>query len=97
VALEVATPRSNFVGSGEKVAAEIIRWVDEARQTVSSWASRWWPKGWTTSSPMCCRCWKRAAASRQLDGRTLRDHLGLPRKESRYQQAAEHSSQQQVA
>ena len=29
VALEVATPRTQFVGTGERIADEIIRWVDE--------------------------------------------------------------------
>ena len=98
VALEVATPRSNFVGSGEKVAAEIIRWVDEGAAD-----------GFILGFPVVAEglddfithvlpvLEKSGRFNRQLDGRTLRDHLGLPRKESRYQQAAEHSSQQQVA
>ena len=98
VALEVATPRSNFVGSGEKVAAEIIRWVDEGAAD-----------GFILGFPVVAEglddfithvlpvLEKTGRFNRQLDGRTLRDHLGLPRKESRYQQAAEHSSQQQVA
>ncbi|WP_199104172.1 LLM class flavin-dependent oxidoreductase [Aquitalea sp. ASV11] len=98
VALEVATPRSNFVGSGEKVAAEIIRWVDEGAAD-----------GFILGFPVVAEglddfithvlpvLEKSGRFTRQLDGRTLRDHLGLPRKESRYQQAAEHSSQQQVA
>ena len=98
VALEVATPRSNFVGSGEKVAAEIIRWVDEGAAD-----------GFILGFPVVAEglddfithvlpvLEKSGRFQRQLEGRTLRDHLGLPRKESRYQQAAEHSSQQQVA
>ncbi|WP_062788005.1 LLM class flavin-dependent oxidoreductase [Aquitalea pelogenes] len=98
VALEVATPRSNFVGSGEKVAAEIIRWVDEGAAD-----------GFILGFPVVAEglddfithvlpvLEKSGRFNRQLDGRTLRDHLGLPRKESRYQQATEHSSQQQVA
>lgn len=98
VALEVATPRSNFVGSGEKVAAEIIRWVDEGAAD-----------GFILGFPVVAEglddfithvlpvLEKSGHFQRQLEGRTLRDHLGLPRKESRYQQAAEHSSQQQVA
>lgn len=98
VALEVATPRSNFVGSGEKVAAEIIRWVDEGAAD-----------GFILGFPVVAEglddfithvlpvLEKSGRFQRQLDGRTLRDHLGLPRKQSRYQQAAEHSSQQQVA
>lgn len=98
VALEVATPRSNFVGSGEKVAAEIIRWVDEGAAD-----------GFILGFPVVAEglddfithvlpvLEKSGRFTRQLDGRTLRDHLGLPRKESRYQQAAEHGSQQQVA
>jgi FMN-dependent oxidoreductase (nitrilotriacetate monooxygenase family) len=98
VALEVATPRSNFVGSGEKVAAEIIRWVDEGAAD-----------GFILGFPVVAEglddfithvlplLEKSGRFNRQLDGRTLRAHLGLPPKASRYQQAAEHSSQQQVA
>jgi len=98
VALEVATPSSNFVGSGEKVAAEIIRWVDEGAAD-----------GFILGFPVVAEglddfithvlpvLEKSGRFQRQLDGRTLRDHLGLPRKQSRYQQAADDSSQQQVA
>lgn len=98
VALEVATPRSNFVGSGEKVAAEIIRWVDEGAAD-----------GFILGFPVVAEglddfithvlpvLEASGRFNRQLDGRTLRDHLGLPPKASRYQQVAEHSSQQQVA
>ncbi|RMC97984.1 LLM class flavin-dependent oxidoreductase [Aquitalea palustris] len=98
VALEVATPSSNFVGSGEKVAAEIIRWVDEGAAD-----------GFILGFPVVAEglddfithvlpvLEASGRFKRQLDGRTLRDHLGLPRKQSRYQQAADDSSQQQVA
>lgn len=98
VALEVATPSSNFVGSGEKVAAEIIRWVDEGAAD-----------GFILGFPVVAEglddfithvlpvLEKSGRFQRQLDGRTLRDHLGLPRKQSRYQQTADDSSQQQVA
>ncbi|MBA4707267.1 LLM class flavin-dependent oxidoreductase [Aquitalea aquatica] len=98
VALEVATPSSNFVGSGEKVAAEIIRWVDEGAAD-----------GFILGFPVVAEglddfithvlpvLEANGRFKRQLDGRTLRDHLGLPRKQNRYQQTADDSSQQQVA
>ena len=88
VALEVATPSSNFVGSGEKVAAEIIRWVDEGAAD-----------GFILGFPVVAQglddfityvlpvLEASGRFTRELQGRTLRDHLGLPRKESRYRQA----------
>ncbi|RQO68803.1 LLM class flavin-dependent oxidoreductase [Aquitalea sp. FJL05] len=95
VALEVATPRSNFVGSGEKVAAEIIRWVDEGAAD-----------GFILGFPVVAEglddfithvlpvLEKSGRFQRELQGHTLRDHLGLPRKPSRYQPVAGQTEQQ---
>lgn len=88
VALEAATPRSQFVGTGERVADEIIRWVDEGAAD-----------GFILGFPVLSQglddfiahvipvLESRGRYQRTLPGQTLRDHLGLPRKASRYAQA----------
>ncbi|BEP96072.1 LLM class flavin-dependent oxidoreductase [Acidovorax sp. A79] len=88
VALEAATPRSQFVGTGERVADEIIRWVDEGAAD-----------GFILGFPVLSQglddfithvipvLEARGRYQRTLPGQTLRDHLGLPRKASRYAQA----------
>jgi FMN-dependent oxidoreductase (nitrilotriacetate monooxygenase family) len=85
VALEVATPRTQFVGRGERIADEIIRWVDEGAAD-----------GFILGFPVLSQglddfiefvvpvLEARGRYSRDLPGKTLRDHLGLPRKASRY-------------
>lgn len=85
VALEVATPRSQFVGTGARVADEIIRWVDEGAAD-----------GFILGFPVLAQGLEdfvthvipvleaRGRYERTLPGATLRDHLGLPRKASRY-------------
>jgi FMN-dependent oxidoreductase (nitrilotriacetate monooxygenase family) len=95
VALEVATPRSAFVGSGEKVAAEIIRWVDAGAAD-----------GFILGFPVVAEglddfithvlpvLEASGRFQRELQGHTLRDHLGLPRKPSRYQPVAGQTEQQ---
>ena len=88
VALEAATPRSQFVGTGARVADEIIRWVDEGAAD-----------GFILGFPVLSQglddfithvipvLEARGRYQRTLPGHTLRDHLGLPRKASRYAQA----------
>lgn len=90
VALEAATPRSQFVGTGERVADEIIRWVDEGAAD-----------GFILGFPVLAQGLEdfvthvipvleaRGRYERTLPGATLRDHLGLPRKASRYAAAPE--------
>jgi FMN-dependent oxidoreductase (nitrilotriacetate monooxygenase family) len=85
VALEAATPRSQFVGTGERVADEIIRWVDEGAAD-----------GFILGFPVLAQGLEdfvthvipvleaRGRYERTLPGATLRDYLGLPRKASRY-------------
>jgi FMN-dependent oxidoreductase (nitrilotriacetate monooxygenase family) len=89
VALEAATPRSQFVGTGERVADEIIRWVDEGAAD-----------GFILGFPVLAQGLEdfvthvipvleaRGRYERTLPGATLRDHLGLPRKASRYAAAS---------
>ncbi|MFC3532957.1 LLM class flavin-dependent oxidoreductase [Vogesella facilis] len=96
VALEAATPRDQFVGSGEEVAAEIIRWIDAG-------AADGFILGFAVSAEglddfiqhVIPVLEARGRYQRELPGSTLRDHLGLPRKASRYAAAA--ASQEQVA
>ncbi|MDR6871730.1 FMN-dependent oxidoreductase (nitrilotriacetate monooxygenase family) [Bosea sp. BE125] len=89
VALEVATPKPNFIGTGEHVAGEIIRWIDAGAAD-----------GFILGFPVVAQglddfithvvpvLEARGYYSRDLPGATLRDHLGLPRKVSRHAQPA---------
>ncbi|BCH61378.1 monooxygenase [Agrobacterium vitis] len=85
VALEAATPRSTFVGTPDRIADEIIRWVDGGAAD-----------GFILGFPVITeglddfvahvlpRLEARGYFDRPLQGDTLRDHLGLPFRESRY-------------
>ncbi|AIT05156.1 monooxygenase [Sphingomonas taxi] len=85
VALRSATPRPHFLGSGEKVADEIIRWVDTGAAD-----------GFILGFPVAAEglddfvthvlpaLEARGRYDRVLHGTTLRDHLGLPYRESRH-------------
>lgn len=85
VALDVATPKSQFLGTGEQVADELIRWLDAGAAD-----------GFILGFPVQAEglddfvrhvipvLEARGRYSRRLTGKTLRDHLGLPRRESRY-------------
>lgn len=87
VALEVATPRTQFVGTGEAIAERIIHWVDENAAD-----------GFILGFPVLAQglddfvahvipaLEARGRYQRTLQGGTLRDHLGLPRKASRHAQ-----------
>ncbi|MFT3816633.1 MAG: LLM class flavin-dependent oxidoreductase [Rubrivivax sp.] len=84
-ALEAATPRTQFVGTGEQIADKIIRWVDEGAAD-----------GFILGFPVLSQglddfvehvipvLEARGRYQRELPGHTLRDHLGLPRKASRH-------------
>jgi len=85
VALDSATARPHFIGSGAKVAEEIIRWVEDGAAD-----------GFILGFPVQAEGLKdfvehvlpalevRGWYDRALPGVTLRDHLGLPKKPSRY-------------
>jgi FMN-dependent oxidoreductase (nitrilotriacetate monooxygenase family) len=85
VALETATPKPQFIGTGEHIADEIIRWIDAGAAD-----------GFILGFPVQAQglddfiryvipaLEARGRYQRTLPGKTLRDHLGLPRKESRY-------------
>ncbi|WP_420343232.1 LLM class flavin-dependent oxidoreductase [Paenirhodobacter sp.] len=84
-ALAAATPRPNFLGTGAEVAQEIIRWIDAG-------AADGFILGFAASAEgledfvrlVVPELEARGRYSRSLTGATLRDNLGLPRKESRY-------------
>jgi FMN-dependent oxidoreductase (nitrilotriacetate monooxygenase family) len=85
VALEVATPRTQFVGTGERIADEIIRWVDEGAADGFILGFPVLGQGLDDFIEFVLPVLEaRGRYSRELPGHTLRDHLGLPRKASRY-------------
>jgi FMN-dependent oxidoreductase (nitrilotriacetate monooxygenase family) len=85
VALSVTTPRENFIGAGAEIAEKIIDWIDEG-------AADGFILGFSVVAEglddfiryVIPELEKRGRYDRALHGKTLRDHLGLPRKESRY-------------
>lgn len=88
-ALAAATPRPNFIGTGAEVAERLIEWIDAG-------ASDGFILGFAVSAEglddfirlVIPELEARGRYSRDLPGQTLRDHLGLPYKESRYKQLA---------
>jgi len=85
VALEVATPRTQFVGTGERIADEIIRWVDEGAADGFILGFPVLGQGLDDFIEFVIPVLEaRGRYQRELPGVTLRDHLGLPRKASRY-------------
>lgn len=88
VALEVATPKPTFIGTGEDIADALIRWIDEGAAD-----------GFILGFPVVAEGLDdfirhvipvlevRGRYDSVLSGATLRDHLGLPRRESRYASA----------
>lgn len=84
-ALEAATPRTDFIGSAEEVADRLIERVEAQAAD-----------GFVLGFPVIGQglddfvelvipvLEERGVYDRNLPGTTLRDHLGLPRRESRY-------------
>ncbi|MBZ7927370.1 LLM class flavin-dependent oxidoreductase (plasmid) [Ensifer adhaerens] len=89
IALDVATPRTAFIGTAEHIAAEIIRWIDEDAAD-----------GFILGFPVIAEgladfvahvlpiLERRGYFNPSLEGTTLRDHLGLAYRESRYARSA---------
>ena len=83
-ALGVATPRPNFIGTGPKVAEEIIRWIDEGAADGFILGFSVIAEGLDDfARHVIPELEKRGRYRSDLPGATLRDHLGLPRRESR--------------
>lgn len=84
-ALEAATPREGFIGTPDKVADEIIRWIENDAAD-----------GFILGFPVIAEglddfirlvipvLQQRGYFNPQLEGQTLRDHLGLPFRKSVY-------------
>jgi FMN-dependent oxidoreductase (nitrilotriacetate monooxygenase family) len=85
VALEVATPRTHFLGTPAQIADELIRWIDAG-------AADGFILGFAVQAQglddfvryVIPELEQRDRYQRALTGVTLRDQLGLPRKQSRY-------------
>ncbi|MFM0593759.1 LLM class flavin-dependent oxidoreductase [Paraburkholderia dilworthii] len=85
VALEVATPKSQFIGTGEQIADELIRWFDAGAADGFILGFPVQAEGFDDFVRYVIPALEaRGRYSRTLAGTTLRDHLGLPRRESRY-------------
>ncbi|WP_018268474.1 LLM class flavin-dependent oxidoreductase [Methylosinus sp. LW4] len=85
VAFSVATPKPTFIGTGEKIADEMLRWIDEGAADGFILGFPVTAEGLDDFVRLVVPALEaRGRYSRDLPGRTLRDHLGLPRKESRY-------------
>ncbi|MCA7957202.1 LLM class flavin-dependent oxidoreductase [Burkholderia multivorans] len=84
-ALAVATPRPNFIGTAEHVADELIRWFDAGAADGFILGFAVQAQGVDDFVELVIPALEaRGRYRRELPGSTLRDHLGLPRKASRY-------------
>jgi len=85
VALEVATPKPQFIGTGEQIADELIRWFDAGAADGFILGFPVQAEGFDDFVRYVIPALEaRGRYSRTLAGATLRDHLVLPRRESRY-------------
>ncbi|WP_037150805.1 LLM class flavin-dependent oxidoreductase [Rhizobium freirei] len=85
VALDAATPRTSFIGTAQHIADEIIRWVDEEGADGFILGFPVIGEGFDDfSKHVLPILTERGYFDPQLKGETLRDHLGLPFRESRY-------------
>ncbi|QDQ83765.1 LLM class flavin-dependent oxidoreductase [Paraburkholderia megapolitana] len=85
VALEVATPKTQFIGTGEQIADELIRWFDADAADGFILGFPVQAEGFGDFVRYVIPALEaRGRYSRTLAGTTLRDHLGLPRRVSRY-------------
>ncbi len=90
IALDVATPRTAFIGTAEAIANELIDWVESEAAD-----------GFILGFPVIAEglddfiqhvlpiLEERGYFNPELSGETLRDHLGLPFRESRYSSAVD--------
>ena len=85
VALEVATPRPTFLGTGAEVAEEIIRWIDAGASDGFILGFAVQAEGLEDFTTLVIpELVARGRFTPELTGQTLRDHLGLPFKTSRH-------------
>ncbi|KTS21736.1 monooxygenase [Methylobacterium indicum] len=84
-ALEAATPRTDLIGSAEEVAAKLIARVEQGAADGFVLGFPVIGQGLDDFVDLVIPVLEaRGVYDRTLPGQTLRDHLGLPRRESRY-------------
>jgi FMN-dependent oxidoreductase (nitrilotriacetate monooxygenase family) len=84
-ALEAATPREGFVGTAEAIADKLIEWVEQEAADGFILGFPVIAEGLDDFIRLVIPILKeRGYFDPHLEGETLRDHLGLPRKESIY-------------
>jgi FMN-dependent oxidoreductase (nitrilotriacetate monooxygenase family) len=85
VAQESVSPRTQFTGTGEQVADELIRWFDAGANDGFILGFPVQTQGLDDFVELVLPVLEaRGYHRRELTGETLRDHLGLPRKQSRH-------------
>jgi FMN-dependent oxidoreductase (nitrilotriacetate monooxygenase family) len=85
VAQESVSPRTQFTGTGEQVADELIRWFDAGANDGFILGFPVQTQGLDDFVELVLPVLEaRGYYRRELTGETLRDHLGLPRKQSRH-------------
>ena len=85
VALDAATPRTAFIGTAAHIADEIIRWVDGEAADGFILGFPVIGEGFDDFSKYVLPIlMSRGYFDPELKGETLRDHLGLPFRESRH-------------
>ncbi|MBM7047340.1 LLM class flavin-dependent oxidoreductase [Rhizobium lusitanum] len=91
VALDAATPRTAFIGTAEHIADEIIRWVDGEAADGFILGFPVIAEGFDDFSKYVLPILtSRGYFDPELKGETLRDHLGLPFRESRHVAQSDH-------
>ncbi|MEK6348119.1 MAG: LLM class flavin-dependent oxidoreductase [Burkholderia sp.] len=91
VALDVTTPKTQFIGTGDEIAEELIRWFDAGAADGFILGFPVQAEGFADFvAHVIPALVARGRYSRDLPGATLRDHLGLPRRESRHAHALAH-------
>lgn len=87
VALDAVTPRPGFVGTPDKVADELISWIEQDACDGFILGFPVIAEGLDDFTRLVIPILEeRGYYNRNLPGRTLRDHLGLPFRESQYAQ-----------
>ncbi|MBW0370756.1 LLM class flavin-dependent oxidoreductase [Ensifer adhaerens] len=85
IALDVATPRTAFIGTAEHIAKEIIRWIDEDAADGFILGFPVIAEGLADFAAHVLPILERRGYFKpRLEGETLRDHLRLSYRESRY-------------
>lgn len=91
VALDAATPRTAFIGTAVQIADEIIRWVDGEAADGFILGFPVIGEGFDDFSKYVLPILtSRGYFDPELKGETLRDHLGLPFRESRHVAQSDH-------